>query len=175
MKIRISDISADGLHVSDTIPLEPLNDRMSEGRDHGIRFIEAPVVNLHIRRSGDGAETKGNVKSRYKQPCGMCAKEVEKDVEVEANFIIKKRASEKGQAKESEGEGLDDIGIIYYQGEHVDLEDVIQETLILALSIYWHPPEDEAGSCVRCGLKFEQQKGKELGCNLGALLKKAGV
>ena len=48
-------------------------------------------------------------------------------------------------------------------------------TLILALAIYWHPPQDAAGACIHCGLKFEPTEAGKLASNLGALLKKAGV
>lgn len=172
MKIRLSDISAEGLHIKDTLSLESLNKRMSEGRESGIVFTMAPDVDIKIVRTADGAETKGSVKSKYRQPCGLCAVEIDKDVEVEANFILRRKSQD---AALQELEDDEDIGIVYYENDTVDLEDVIQESLILTLSLYWHPPEDESGACVRCGKKFESDSEKKLGSNLGTLFKKAGL
>lgn len=155
MKIRITDIPYEGLKIEDSLSLENLTARMNEGDNRGIVFTVAPKVTLTVFRSTLGAETKGTVTTRYKQPCSLCVEEVEKDIEIEANYILKPRDPVNLDALD------DDVGVVFYDGEHVDLEDVIQESLILALNIYWHPPQDKDGNCVRCGLNFCAKQASE--------------
>ncbi len=166
MKIRIDDLPPEGLTINDSIPLEPLNARMSEGRYKNIVFITSPKVELTVHKTQEGgAETRGKISSRYKQDCGRCADILERDIEVDANFTLLNRPQEEPQHTESdddeEGETLakeyiDDVGLIYFEGETVDLEDMVQETLILALSPFWSPPCDDKGDCSLCGLNVSK-------------------
>lgn len=180
MKIRISDLPAQGLEVKTTMALEPLNERLKQGENHGILFTQEPQVEIVVTKSSTGAETKGFVRSRYKQPCSRCMVEVDREIELEANFILQPKPEDLMELGEEE---ISDIGIVYFEGEHVDLEDVFQESLILALSIFWSPPSDAKGNCSICSLSEKEIKKKlQAGdsthagkVSLGDLFKKAGV
>jgi uncharacterized metal-binding protein YceD (DUF177 family) len=178
MKIRISDIPSIGLNINETIPLRPLNERLSQGSDKSIQFLEDPRVQLLLERNTTGATASGSVSSRYIQPCSRCAQELPRDIELRLDFVLSERPGHPTHGREAtpEEELIDDIGIIYYENDQVDLEDFIQESLILALSLYWHPPEDKKGNCEVCGKHFgDAPKKKEGLASLGEILKKAGI
>ncbi len=174
MKVRISDIPADGLEINDSLELERLNARMLEGgQDSGIIFTSAPTVKLKITRTIGGAEAKGKVRAKYKQSCGRCLDEVEREMEQETSLIISPKTE-----GDSEGSKRDDeIGIVFYEGESVDLEEILQENLIISLSIYWSPPVNANGACELCGLisrtSHDGDKISEEKVKFGDLLKKA--
>lgn len=149
MKIRVSTLTPEGLTINDTIPLTPLNERMDEGSNNDIYFLNDPEVNIRIWSSARGAETEGTVRARYRQPCGRCLKEIEQLLEVPVNYIVK-AASPEQKVKD-----LDALGILYYQGEHIDLEEILQESLILALNPYASPPINDEGNCSICELNPE--------------------
>ena len=183
MKIRIDDLPPTGLTINDTIPLEPLNIRMGEGRYKDIVFTTPPRVEITVTKTQEGgAETRGKISSKYKQGCGRCADMLERDIEVEANFTLLNRPNPEPEIVEGEEvmtqEYLDDVGLIYIEEGAVDLEDMIQETLILALSPFWSPPCNEAGDCDLCGFNIAKGLAAK-GCNdsgkvlFGDLLKKA--
>ena len=169
MKIRISTIAPQGLKVKDKLPLDALNARMQEGSGNNILFTAAPEVELTMFRTGNGAESKGTIKTAYRQPCSRCMDEIERTVELPANFLLAPRPADKDESYE------DDVGISYYEGDHVDLEDLIQETLILSLDQFWHPPVDESGCCQHCHRNFnaELKNEPEKPATLGALLEQA--
>ena len=174
MNIRISDLPFEGLKISDTIPTEGLNARLQEGQQlSDIEFTSPPLVEITCFRRTEGAEIKGIVTTKYRQSCGRCADKVERDLKVDANYILKpKPDSMPGQ----EGDYTDDIGVIYYEGDHLDLESVIQESLIISISIYWSAQVNEDGKCSICGVKCEAVKESTSGKpSFGDLLKKAGV
>ena len=178
MKIRISDIAPAGLNINDTIALGPLNERMAQGSDHSIQFLKDPQIKLFLERNATGATASGSVSSSYMQPCSRCAQELPRDIEVSLDFVLSERPTHatSGRPPLPEEELLDDIGIIYYENDHVDLEGFMQESLILALSLYWHPPEDKRGNCEVCGKHFgDSPTKKEALVRLGDLFKKAGV
>lgn len=177
MKVRISDLPHTGLKVSDTLPLEALNARMSQGRSEGITFTEAPRVNLVLSKTQSGAETKGSVSTKYVQQCSRCLDPVEQNLEISANFTLHHRPAEEEMPEDIESSFTDDVGIAYFEGDHVDLEDLIQEALILELQLYWAPPCDANGDCTRCGKNRAQFEliDEPSGNALGQLFKKAGL
>lgn len=177
MKIRISTIPPQGLKISDSIPLAPLNTRMNEGRNNDISFVEAPQVELMLYRTISGAQAKGKASTKYRQPCSRCLDVIERDLEVDINLIIEPRPEKESVDPLQPDDCQDDIGLAYYDGDHIDLEDIIQESLILGLSQFWHPPSDERGTCTLCGRNLAEETGncRESRLTLGVLLKKAGI
>lgn len=175
MNIRISDLPYEGIEISDTIPLQALNARLQEGRETDIIFTTPPKVEIMAYRRTEGAEIQGTVSTKYRQPCGRCVEEIERDLQVEANYILKpKPIGLKTKTKDSDYVG--DIGIIYYEGDHLEIESVIQESLIISLSIYWSAPLDKSGKCTICGKQSSNQKSEPVGkASLGELMKKAGL
>ena len=176
MKVRISTISPNGLAVKDSLPLDALNTRMNEGRKNDIEFTEAPRVDLIVHKTGGGAEVKGVVSTKYRQPCSYCLEQIDQPLELPLNFFLApKPAVEELESDSASEQFQDDVGIYYYEGDHIDLEDPIQEILILQLSRYWHPPVDEAGCCMRCErpVRTGESAEKSPTINLGDLLKKA--
>lgn len=177
MKVRLSDIPHSGLKVNDILPLDALNTRMSEGEHKDLVFTQAPQVELVVSRTQSGAETKGIVRTKYRQACSRCLENMERDLEIAANFILQPKPDPEEISDDVDADYTDDVGIAYFEGEHIDLEDLLQEALILSLTLYWAPPCDQKGNCTQCGAhrsKFELYD-EPPGINLGNLLKKAGL
>jgi len=178
MKIRFGDLPWEGLKVDEVISLEGLNARLQEGSSHGIEFLAAPRVELTMRRTQGGAEARGRVTGRFRQPCALCIEGIERHAEVPLNYTFKPRPEETAGAL-PEDEYTDDIGVVFFTGEHIELEGLVQEALILSFSIYWHPPIDPFGKCSQCGLTAEQRgmadKEQAGGTVLADLLKNAGI
>jgi uncharacterized metal-binding protein YceD (DUF177 family) len=178
MKVRISSIPLAGFKIKDFIPLEPLNARMDEGRANDIFFTRAPEVDLTVSRTVTGAQVKGVIRAKLKQPCSRCMDIVERDIEVAVDYLLEPKGANNGSAISTNNPlPDDDIGITYYEGDHADLEDLIQESLILPLSPYWHPKSLEDGTCSLCGKNPCKEKGldKSEKITLGALFKTAGI
>jgi hypothetical protein len=178
MKIRVSAIGPRGLKINDIIPLEPLNARMNEGRENDIIFTEAPQVDLKVALTATGAEVQGQVRTKYRQPCGLCAETIERTLETGINLILQPAPEDAPEPDiPGEDDGEDGVGLAYYHGDEVEMEGLIQEALILALSPFWHPPLDAQGRCTQCGKGFNKENPAEpvQKVSLGSLLKKAGV
>ena len=168
MRVRVSDLSHDGLKISDTIPLEPLNARMQEGRPTEIYFTEAPTVELFVEQTATGAEVSGHVLVKYMQNCARCLESLEQQNTIPIQYAFRYTTRESAEA-------VDDIGIVALTGEHIELEDLIQEQIILSLSYHWSPELDEENKCSLCHKNFASTLQTTGGTSLGALLEQAGV
>lgn len=141
MKVRIKDIPAEGLKVTDNLPLDELNARMNEGSSTEFTFLKPPAVRLLISKVGESAEVEGEVSAEYSQGCSLCLESLPRIASVPISFQLRQRRGERGEE--------DDIGMIYYDGDSVDLREVVEECLILSLSLFWHP-EFNGDSCSQC-------------------------
>jgi uncharacterized metal-binding protein YceD (DUF177 family) len=163
MKLRISTIPPQGLHLSHTISANALNDRMKEGRDNGAYFIEDPSFDLSVRKHPSGAEIKGEITAKYRQPCGRCVQEVIRTATTPLHYILKPRP-ERNEAE-------DDLGIAYYDADHIELDELMQEEVVLHLDLFWSPPLDEHGACIECHRDSTSSSISSKGRTFGDLLK----
>jgi len=170
MKIRLSDIPTEGLKIKDTIPLSALNARMDEGPGNDIHFLTEPQVDLSIAPQKGGYEIIGSIGSRYQQPCARCLEEVEHPINIDLNLFLKPKDPAAPRLNEEGGPDDDDIGIHYFTGEHIDLEDLIQESLILALNPFNSDHQDCPGLEL---ISKEEEEGSKN--TLKDLFKRAGL
>ena len=174
-RVRISDISPAGVRIQGLLLLDRLNKRMNEGANNEIVFLDPPAFELTVFGTQQGAEAQGSVRTRYRQPCSRCLKEIDNELSRDLRFVLKPKSSIPEGVKPE-----DDVFVIYFEGEYIDFEDTLQEVLILGLSPYLLPEREPDGSCALCGLKVQSEfsfgpQGGESKATLGPLLQKAGV
>ena len=134
------------MKIEATLPLESLNERLKTGSEgQQIVFEEAPLVDLTLTRTHGGILVKGIVSGRCTQDCSTCADPVSHELVSQIDWILQTSSDRAGPDDE-----LDDPGVIPYEGDHVELEDPLQEALILSLSPFWHPPRDSQDRCTVC-------------------------
>ena len=177
MYVRISDISPTGLLIKENLSLESLNKRLKSNsrEDDEILFTEAPYVQIRVLKTSFGAETKGSVRAKFTQSCSLCLLKIERMIEIPADFILREKRFDKSGKPLEDYE--DDVGVFHYVGDTVNIEEIIQESLILSLNLFWHPPIDESGNCTHCKLSMSTpnptaEKSEKKGA-LGSLLEVA--
>lgn len=140
MKIRVSTISHRGHTLNESLSKASLNKRMTEGENNDIVFLEDPSVVILLSKTATGAEAKGAINAKIKQPCARCLEEAVRTIEIPYHVIL--RPSAYG-AELEEGDG-----VVSYYGDHVDIRNYLEDTAILALSPFWAHPVGENGKCL---------------------------
>jgi uncharacterized metal-binding protein YceD (DUF177 family) len=183
VKILVTTIPYTGMKIDAPISMEALNNRLREGSDdNAITFEEAPMADLTLTRTHGGVIVKGIVSGRCKQDCSSCGDLVDHEASASIDWILQGDAD-----RAASDDDLDDPGVIVYQGDHVDLEEPLQEALILSLSPFWHPPRDSKERCIMCKRDCSRKMWRAAdesgssesadkptkGANLGALIKGA--
>ena len=134
------------MKIDTHLPLEALNERLREGAESAqISFQASPIVDITLTRTLGGILVKGIVSGPCLQDCSSCAEPVPHEVTASIDWILQTPADRAGPEDE-----LDDPGVIVYEGDHVELEEHLQEALILSLSPFWHPPRDSQDRCTHC-------------------------
>lgn len=174
MKVRISDIGPEGLEINDTLPADGLNARLNEGGESEIIFEDSPEVRLRLSPLAQGAELRGAVSGEYRQPCGRCNSPSMRRLEASFHLVMLPEGSEEARQYEDS----DDIGVVYFSGDQIELDDSLQEAVILQLSIFWLPDIGEPDGCPNCNAGdmpvTEQDSGEEK-VLLGDLLQRAAA
>lgn len=175
MRICTTTIPFSGMKIETFLPLEALNSRLREGsEDQGIAFTDPPLVDLTLTRTHGGILVKGVVSGHCKQECATCADPVSHDVVAPIDWILQTTSDRAGPDDE-----IDDPGVIVYEGDHVELEEPVQEALILHLNPFWHPPRDEKDRCTVCNRDCSascwdsDRSSTSTGSSFGTLLKGA--
>jgi uncharacterized metal-binding protein YceD (DUF177 family) len=183
VKILVTTIPYTGMKIDAPISMEALNGRLREGsNDNAITFKESPIADLTLTRTHGGVIVKGLVSGPCKQDCSSCGDMIDHEASASIDWILQGDAD-----RAASDDDLDDPGVIVYQGDHVDLEEPLQEALILSLSPFWHPPRDAKERCLVCKRDCSRKMWRSAdeagsndtddkpsaGANLGALLKGA--
>jgi uncharacterized metal-binding protein YceD (DUF177 family) len=183
MKVLVTTIPFSGMKIDAPISKDALNARLREGRESdAVTFETAPMADITLTRTHGGVLVKGIISGTCKQDCASCGDLVPHEAQAVIDWILQGDADRAAQ-----DDDLDDPGVIAYHGEHVDLEEHLQEALILSLSPFWHPPREEHDRCSVCNRdcskkrwttddergRAEELTQDEARSSLGALLKGA--
>jgi uncharacterized metal-binding protein YceD (DUF177 family) len=146
MRILVTSIPFSGMKIDAHISKDALNERLREGsRDNLVQFEADPLVDITLQRTHGGVMVKGIASGSCKQDCSSCGDLVPHETVAQIDWVLQS-ASDRAAPDDE----IDDPAVIFYESEHVDLEEPIQEVLILSLSPFWHPPRDKSERCTYC-------------------------
>jgi uncharacterized metal-binding protein YceD (DUF177 family) len=152
MRVYVATIPFSGLKIDATLDEGALNARLQEGvQGPQILFTAPPLVALLLTRTHGGVLVSGTVEGECRQDCATCAEGVVHPVRAKIEWLLQPAASVAGSGGE-----IDDPGVIVFEGEHVNLEEPLQEALILGITPFWHPARDESDRCTACGRDCRQ-------------------
>jgi len=153
MYLRIEQIKEDGLTLEfeekpEVFPV--LSEMVNQGE---CEFIAPLKTALRAIRIDDMIDVKGKVSTLVRLPCGRCLKEYETPLESRFDLTYVRRLpgfEEDAQPDEVEVSAAE-MGLIYFEGEVINLQDGIQEQVILALPVRALCSENCKGLCADCG------------------------
>ncbi|MEZ4599090.1 MAG: DUF177 domain-containing protein [Syntrophotaleaceae bacterium] len=165
MLIQIERIKAPGLILDleespETFPV------LREMEEAGECCFPSPVkVHLRAFRLQEMVEVEGQVETIARFPCSRCLNEF--DLKVEEGFAVAfTRQLPEVQDEEEEGAELtaEDMGLILFQGDEIDLTDAIQEQVVMALPVRPLCRPECKGLCSQCGADLNLG---DCGCDRG--------
>jgi uncharacterized protein len=122
-------------------------------------FLTPISVNLKALRSGNMVEVSGNLNTSVRLSCDRCLQEFETCLKTVFSLTYMHReadAMEEDSKREEIELQAEDMGIIYYQGEEIDLTNEIQEQVVMAIPIRALCKRDCRGLCIECGADLNQ-------------------
>lgn len=149
MIIAVGQISEDeGLHVHHLY-----KEGEPELRGSDSRLTGETEVDLHASRTGSRVGLTGRLKAQVEFDCDRCLKPVTVPVSQDFDLLYIPVPS---RPREETELGVDDLEVAFYQGQSIDLDDVVREQVELALPMARLCGEACRGLCSQCGADLNQ-------------------
>jgi len=146
--IEIPRIPPEGLVVDET--LDPAGLHL-EGDDE--LLLEGGRLRCHVEIvDGTTIHVRGGLDGRVSVECGRCLDRYSVELDQQLDLFYLPRLAERPEDEEEEIE-LDDHDVVvgYYEGDRLDLGEVVREQLLLALPLKRLCRGDCQGLCPTCG------------------------
>ena len=153
MYLRIEQIKNEGLYLEfeeqpDVFPV--LSEMINQGE---CNFMAPIKTALRAIRIEDMIDVQGHLNTLVRLPCGRCLKEYETPLKsrFEITYAHRPPSALADEEQEEVEISAAETGLIYFEGEHINLQDGVQEQVILALPVRSLCSENCKGLCTSCG------------------------
>ena len=157
MLIRVEEIKPEGL-VLDLEELPEAFPALIEMNEDGNARFQGPIqIHLRIFRVQQMVEVEGRVSTMATFSCSRCLAKFDFPIEEEFACTFTRQLPEVYDEDNEEAElQAEDLGLILYEGDHIDLTEEIQEQVIMGLPVQPLCSEDCKGLCPTCGVDLNQ-------------------
>ncbi len=118
--------------------------------DAEVRLVEPAEVRGRIRRDGKEVELRGKLDTKLEVMCGRCLQPVQVPIATEFKERFVRAVS--WAADEQHELQAEDLNVAVFDGEGIELDDLVREELLLALPANVLCREDCRGLCPTCGI-----------------------
>ena len=163
MRINVNQIQDDGLFIEfeEKAGMFPM---LAEIVQSGECEFTAPLkTRLRAIRVRDIVEVEGTVETRIRLSCSRCLKPFEMPLSARFALTYTQQMPESTETEDEEGLELsaDEMRMIAFQGDEVDLREAIQDQIVMTLPLQPLCREDCKGLCPQCGADLNDG---ECGC-----------
>lgn len=157
--LHVDDIKEEGLQLDYCEPAEAFP-ALEELQQRGeVRFEGPVVVSGRVQRIAELIEVEGDVKVPASVPCSRCLEDV--SLALESRFALtfsKDHPVVTDEETEQEIElSAEEMGLISFKGEDIDLREAIQEQVVMALPLQPLCRPDCRGLCPQCGIDLNRE------------------
>jgi len=135
---------------------------LKEMADNGVcEFLTLLKAALRAQQIGDMVELEGSIATTVRLDCGRCLQSFEMPIESQfaLTYCQGEPDPEDSDPNQEELElTTEDIGLIYYQGDEIDIRTEIQEQVVLAFPLKPLCRQDCRGLCPQCGSDLNAAK-----------------
>ncbi len=147
MKLLLQDIDESTQRVTYEEPTALLNARLVHGGVRDYELLGNAAVDAQYYRSGAEIFLWGTVLSRVIGHCARCLESYTFDLRKDFSLVLVPQERLPARMELTE----EDLDLVYYQGDEIDLSPLVDEQIILALPTRPLCSEECRGLCPQCG------------------------
>jgi uncharacterized protein len=157
MQLFVAQISEEGSSVEQEISKEWLEGVLLGIETTDFRPTGDLQASLRAQRTGGDVLVSSDLAIRLGCECALCLTGFEMEVPVRFSLTYKPKPVRPVDMPEDLELTHEDLEECYYEGDSIDLEEVLREQIILALPMYPRCSETCRGLCPVCGVNKNQQ------------------
>ena len=126
-------------------------------QNHECEFLEPLKIQIQVFRVRELFEVNGAFQTRVRLTCSRCLKDFDTVLKAEFELTYTKEFASITETSPEEVElRVEDIGLLYFRGEEINLRDGIQEQVVMAFPLRSLCNEACKGLCTSCGADLNQ-------------------
>ncbi|MGD1076040.1 MAG: DUF177 domain-containing protein [Thermodesulfovibrionales bacterium] len=139
MKILLSDIADEGLEIEfeETVEVGP------------VKLLSPVKASLHIDKVSAEVLVQGTMQTLLELQCSRCLKPFSKETDLDVNVVYHPLEELKGEERHEIKDDELDTG--FYQGDELDIQELVREQIILNIPLKPLCSESCKGICPKCG------------------------
>jgi uncharacterized protein len=149
MRIELERLEKDGGSFSRTYEIGELS--LDDGE---LQLIRPTEIKGRVRRKGSEVELRGELNGRVATTCDRCLQPVEFPISSEFNERFVTAVSWRAEPQHELQE--EDLNLAIFDGEAIELDDLVREEIMLAVPGHVLCREDCKGLCPVCGIDRNQ-------------------
>jgi uncharacterized protein len=154
MRIRLEELKQGQLNLAFEETPESFA-VLKEMADNGVCAFLTPLkAALRARQIGDMVELEGSITTTVRLDCGRCLQSFKMPIESQfaLTYCPGEPDLEDSDPNQEELElTAEDMGLIHYQGEEINIKNEVQEQVVLAFPLRPLCRQDCQGLCPQCG------------------------
>ena len=154
MKINVEQITENGSIYEFDQQCEEVSVFKDMARSGACRFEKQVFYRLEIKRAGQFIDIQGGFETEVQLVCSRCLQSLIQPLQARFHLSCQRQEQiiEGNTGKETTIElHADELGVIPFCGEEIDLSGALQEEVVMALPMQPLCDEDCKGLCPRCG------------------------
>lgn len=157
-RIHIGSITEQGLNLDQREDAAALPLLAAVADDGVVSFIRPIHVHIHATLTGETVMISGRAGSEVRMPCGRCLEPFEMKIQTDfSGTAVPEDPCAIDPAAEDDIElTAEDMDVIVYSGDSIDLADEIAQQIIMALPFRPLCRDSCKGLCNRCGANLNQ-------------------
>jgi uncharacterized protein len=158
LRLRINDLSEDKRFYEFEEESESFPVLAQMAREGECRFLGPLKIRLEVQKIRDTIEVEGDLKMRVALSCSRCLKEYGTDlaIQFELTYVQESQHIPENTAEKEIELTAEEMGLVYFTGETIELREGIQEQAVLAFPIRPLCSEACQGLCPQCGANLNQ-------------------
>ncbi len=156
MQIQLVQIGPEGLEVDEPVALDWLAGVFGADPLSMVEPVAATRASGRLRRAGRDVLVELSCPLRLRTECAKCLKVIELDVPVSFRLNLKPATAAARQLPGEQELTAADLDQVSYQGDTLDLSELLREQIILALPMHPRCAPDCRGLCQSCGMDLNE-------------------
>lgn len=150
MRIEVENLTPQGEPFAHTYAEDELSLEEEYARLTGETTIEGRAA-----RKGVEINLGGRIGARVEAACDRCLRPLTLPLDIEFSEFFTPLRPEEDRGEETELKP-DDLHLSVYEGDEIDVDDLVREQVLLALPVQFVCREDCKGLCQKCGADLNE-------------------
>lgn len=124
--------------------------------DERLRLADHARVSVYASRKGEQVRLRGNLSASVEAHCDRCLRPILAPIKVEFDTSYVPAEAVRGEIESTELQE-NDLDVSFYEGQSINVDDLMREQVLLALPIRLLCRENCRGLCAVCGADLNEE------------------